>query len=300
MQVNRLFEIIYLLLNKKRVTAKELAERFEVSTRTIYRDIDTISLAGIPIYTEKGKGGGISLLPDFVLNKSLLSDEEQNEILLALQGLSHIQSAENGQVLQKLSAIFNKTAANWLEVDFSDWSFANGDIFNNFKTAILERRVCEFDYYSTYGEKTHRKVEPVQLWFKAKAWYLKAFCLRRQDMRLFKLTRVRNLTVHDEVFHERDLLGIPPSPDPPRPQKQDVFLRLKIAPEMAYHVYGEYEWDVEEVCDDGSFIVSTKWLEDNWMYGVILSFGEYMEVLEPSHIREIIKEKGKKIWGKYL
>ena len=300
MQASRLFEIIYLLLNKKRVTAKELAERFEVSTRTIYRDIDTIGLAGIPVYTEKGKGGGISLLPDFVLSKSLLSDEEQNEILSALQGLSYIQAAESGQVLQKLSAIFNKTAANWLEVDFSDWSFANGELFNNFKAAVLEKKLCEFDYYSTYGEKTYRRVEPIQLWFKAKAWYLKAYCLTRQDMRLFKLTRIRNLTVTDEVFQERDLLAMPPKTDSPERQRPDVFLRLKIAPEMAYRVYDEHEWDVEELQPDGSYIVSIKWPEDQWIYGIILSFGEYIEVLEPAHIRKIMKEKGQKISEKYL
>jgi len=300
MQASRLFEIIYLLLNKKRVTAKELAERFEVSTRTIYRDIDTIGLAGIPVYTEKGKGGGISLLPDFVLSKSLLSDEEQNEILSALQGLSYIQAAESGQVLQKLSAIFNKTAANWLEVDFSDWSFANGELFNNFKAAVLEKKLCEFDYYSTYGEKTYRRVEPMQLWFKAKAWYLKAYCLTRQDMRLFKLTRIRNLTVTDEVFRERDLLAMPPKTDSPERQRPDVFLRLKIAPEMAYRVYDEHEWDVEEMQPDGSYIVSIKWPEDQWIYGIILSFGEYIEVLEPAHIRKIMKEKGQKISEKYL
>ena len=94
LQTSRLFEIIYLLLNKERVTAKELAERFGISTRTIYRDIDSIGLAGIPIYSEKGKGGGISLLPDFVLSKSVFSEQEQNEILSMLHGLSQIQSAD--------------------------------------------------------------------------------------------------------------------------------------------------------------------------------------------------------------
>ena len=112
MQTSRLFEIIYILLSKDRVTAKELAERFEVSTRTIYRDIDTISLAGIPVYSEKGKGGGISLLPDFVLNKSILSEGEQREILASLQGLTQIQSADAGQVLQKLSTVFNNCVEN--------------------------------------------------------------------------------------------------------------------------------------------------------------------------------------------
>ena len=158
MQSSRLFEIIYILLNKKTVTAKELAEHFEVSQRTIYRDVDTLSLAGIPVYTEKGKGGGISLLPDFVLNKSILSEEEQNEILSALQGLASVKTSDTDHVLNKLSTIFNKSAANWLEVDFSDWSFQNGSAFHDFKTAILERRIAEFDYYSTYGELTRRQI----------------------------------------------------------------------------------------------------------------------------------------------
>ena len=206
MQINRLLEIVYALLRQKTVTAKELAERFNVSQRTIYRDIDTLSLAGIPVYTEKGKNGGISLLPEFVLSKSILSEQEQNEILSALQGLSYIKTAaETNQVLQKLSSIFNKSAANWLEVDFSDWSFRNGQFFNDFKTAILERRIVEFDYCSTYGEKTRRRVEPIQLWFKSKSWYVKGFCSIRQDMRLFKLTRVKQLTLTDEYFTERDL-----------------------------------------------------------------------------------------------
>ena len=87
MQLNRLFEIVYILLNRKQVTARELAQRFEVSTRTIYRDIESLTEAGVPVYTNKGKGGGISLLDNFILNKSYLNTDEQQEILTALQGL---------------------------------------------------------------------------------------------------------------------------------------------------------------------------------------------------------------------
>ncbi len=300
MQMNRLFEIIYILLNKKIATAKELAEHFGVSQRTIYRDVDTLSLAGIPVYTEKGKGGGISLLPDYVLNKSILSEQEQNEILSALQGLSSVKTTETDQVLEKLSTIFNKNTVRWMEVDFSDWSFANGKAFYNFKTAILERRIAEFDYYSTYGEMTHRRVEPIQLWFKSKSWYVKGFCLIRQDIRLFKLSRVRNLAVTDEQFTERDFLAISSSPVPASRQKPDVTLKLKIAPEMTYRVYDEFDEDLAEKQPDGSFIVTVTWPEDDWVYGTILSYGEYIEVLEPEHIRKIIKEKTLKTVKKYL
>jgi len=298
MQTSRLFEIIYLLLNKDRVTAKELANHFEVSTRTIYRDIDTISLAGIPVYTEKGKGGGISLLPDFVLNKSILSEEEQTEILAALQGLTQIQTADTDHVLKKLSAVFNRTAANWLEVDFSDWGFEREDYWGGFKKAILERRTVEFDYYSSYSENTRRRAEPIQLWFKSRAWYLKAFDLTKQNMRLFKLTRVRSLTVTDEIFSKRDLLALKTDESPFKGRK-DVTLRLRIKSEMTYRVLDEFASCVERQTEDGSYIVSIRWPEDNWVYSTILSFGEYIEVLDPPHIRNIIREKAKKIFEQY-
>ena len=300
MQVNRLFEIIYILLDKKMITAKELAERFGVSQRTVYRDIDTLSLAGIPVYTEKGKGGGISLLPNFVLNKSILSEQEQNEILSALQGLSGIKTTETDGVLKKLSTIFNKHTVPWLDVDFTDWGYSDGYVFNSFKTAILEKRIAEFEYYSTYGEMTHRRIEPIQLWFKSKSWYIKGFCLTRQDMRLFKLTRVRNLVVTNAYFGKRELLVAPPNLGSAEHQKQDVTLKLKIAPEMTYRIYDDYYDEIVEKQSDGSFVVTVTWPEDDWVYGYVLSFGEYIEVLEPEHIREVIKNKLLKSAKKYL
>jgi len=201
--------------------------------------------------------------------------------------------------LKKLSAIFNKNTVRWLDVDFSDWGYINGRAFYDFKTAILEHRIAEFDYYSTYGEKTHRRIEPIQLWFKSKAWYIKGYCLMRQDIRLFKLSRVRNLTVKDEQFAERELLSIPQNNTPTGHQKPDVTLKLKISPEMTYRVYDEFDESTAEKQPDGSFVVEITWPEDDWVYGTILSYGEYIEVLEPEHIRKIIKEKSQKTAKKY-
>jgi len=295
MQINRLLEIVYILLRQNIVTAKELAERFNVSQRTIYRDIDTLSLSGIPVYTEKGKGGGISLLPDFVLNKSILSEAEQNEILSALNGLSIIKTNETNHVLQKLSAIFNKSASDWLDVDFSDWSYRNGTYFNDFKKAILEQRIVEFDYFSSYGERTHRRVEPFQIWFKSRSWYIHAFCLLRNDLRVFKMTRLTNLIVTDEHFDKRDLLSIKPNDENGREEKPDIRLVLKIAPEMTFRVYDDFSDGMIEVQPDGSFIASATFPEDDWIYGYIISFGEHIQVLEPKHIREIIRDKAIKL-----
>ena len=129
MQINRLFSIVYILLDKKTITAKELSERFEVSIRTIYRDVETLSISGIPIYTSKGKGGGISLIEDFVLNKSVLSEKEQNEILMSLQSLNATKFMNVEPVLKRLSTIFNRESTNWIDVDFSKWGSDDIELF---------------------------------------------------------------------------------------------------------------------------------------------------------------------------
>ena len=271
-----------------------------MSQRTVYRDVDALTLAGIPVYTEQGKGGGISLMPGFVLDRSILSEREQSEILSAVQGLVSIRTVETNQVLQKLSAMFNKNLPDWVGADFSHWgseTFSENNIFTDFKTAILERRIAEFDYYGTSGEKTRRRVEPIQLWFKAKAWYVKCFCLTRQDLRQFKLTRVRDLSVTNAHFAPRDFAALPPSPGEPR--RPDVTFKLKIAREMGYRAHDWFDESMMEKRRDGSIVASVTWPEDDWVYGFILSFGEHGEVLEPEHVREIIREKARKIAEKY-
>ena len=146
MQINRLFEIVYVLLDKKSVTSKELAERFEVSSRTIYRDIETLSSAGIPVYMSKGKGGGISLLPDFVLNKTVITDEEKEDILSSLKAVNAINLCKTDTALNKLSSLFGESNTDWIEVDFFSWANAQNETetFNTIKSAIYSKRVISF------------------------------------------------------------------------------------------------------------------------------------------------------------
>lgn len=299
MQINRLFEIIYILLDKKKATAAELAEHFDVSRQTICRDIDILSTAGIPIYTERGKGGGISLLPNFVLNKSILTKKEQDEILSALHGLSNLKTDDSNRILHKLSTIFNSPMPNWLEIDFSEWSNQN-DFFNDFKTAIMEQRIIEFDYYNSYGDKTFRRVEPIQLWFKSKSWYLKGFCLTKQDIRQYKLLRIKNAIITDEHFDERDLAIVQENPLDNWDKQPEVTLKLRIAPEMTYRVHDDFTPNEVEKQLDGSFVVTTTFSEDNWVYGFLLSYGKSIEVIEPEHIRDAIKDEVQEILKKYL
>lgn len=202
MQESRLFKIVYYLLDKGKSTAPELAEKFEVSIRTIYRDLDAISAAGIPIYAMQGKGGGISLLQDYILDKSLLSDQEKEKILMALQGIIATEDTKADELLSKLGGIFQTKIQDWIEVDFSDWikNTPNQDVFNTIKGAIFTKNTIKFSYFGSNGSFSKRTAEPIKLVFKSKDWYLYGFCLLKNDFRFFKLTRIKDLEVLAETF----------------------------------------------------------------------------------------------------
>lgn len=300
MQIHRLLEIVNILFDKKMVTAKELSEQFEVSQRTIYRDVDVLSAAGIPIYTNKGKGGGIGLLDSFVLDKSMLSEKEQIDILSSLQGLKALDVTDVDPVLKKLSVIFNKNHTSWIEVDFSHWGsgYEQRDIFNNLKTAILNKCLITFDYYNSNGEKRERSIEPVRLIFKGQAWYVYGFCHTKDDFRLFKITRIKNLMITKETFTRNIPEQIADALQDTNLQMGEVVLRIEAR--MAYRVYDEFDpaWISKNA--DGSFTVTLNIPEDEWVCGYILSFGDSAEVLAPVHLRTLIKRKLEENLRKYL
>ena len=298
MQVNnRLFEIVYILIQKKKVTAKELANRFEVSTRTIYRDIETLSRANIPIYATKGKEGGIEILDEYVLNKMLLTEEEQKQILFALQGIKKVAGQNEKDILEKLSRLFNKKADDWIRIDFSNWGKdkEKEERFNKIKAAILNKNRIKFEYYNTNGEKSERIVEPLQICFKDKSWYLIAFCKLKQDYRIFKIARIKEIEILEEHF-ERDLQQ---ESKKEKCKFKTITLKLEISKKMAYRVYDEFEDSEITKKDDGSFIINVEYPENEWVYGYILSFGEYLKVLSPERVKRTIKNKIEKILKNY-
>ncbi len=295
MQNHRLFEIIYILLDRKKVTARELADKFEVSVRTIYRDIDALSYSGIPVYATKGKGGGISLMDDFVLQKSLLTEQERNQILIGLQSLRAAQYPQTEEVITKLNALFRKKGINWIEVDFSDWGQEGQETFLLLKTAVLEKFVITFDYFGANGKKTTRTVEPLRLLYKGKAWYLQGYCRERLDFRFFKLSRMKKIKLPGETFcGDRE----PPCEAKADGQQALVKIVLRIGSEMAYRVYDEFDERNIRTMQSG-FEVELKVPEDEWAYGYILSFGGYAKVLAPERIAVIIKERLKKALEQY-
>ena len=298
MKMNRLFEIIYILLDKKNTTAKELAEHFEVSQRTIYRDIEVLSQAGIPIYMSKGKGGGISLLSNFVLNKAILSEEEKKEILAAMQGLSAINKNEFNGALSKLSSFLGGNNENWIEVDFSNWDKNNdlGEKFTTIKSAIINKKLLSFKYFSANGESLNRIVEPLKLVFKGQGWYLYGYCRKRNDNRFFKLTRINNLNTLSENF-----IRLIPNKVLIEEDKEYadalINLKLKINKKVAFRVYDEFpNYSLDENCN---FIVNLKLSKGELLFGYIMSFGENVEVIEPEYIREELKNRLKCALSQY-
>lgn len=289
MQINRLLEIVFFLLDKNTVTAKELSEHFEVSQRTIYRDIDALSVAGIPVYTNKGKGGGISLLDNFVLNKSMLSDKEQIDILSSLQGLSALNVPDVELVLKKLSILFDKNNIDWIDVDFSHWGSDDKERekFNQLKTAILSSKIIIFEYMNSYGERSKRVVEPIQIFFKEKSWYLRAYCTEKQDFRIFKIIRMANIELTQQTFTRKvqKVQNIKFS------NENMIALKLKFSKAVSNRIYDEFWQEAITLNNDGSFTVIVNYPENEWLYGYIMSFGAWCEVIEPHHIREVIKKR---------
>lgn len=295
MQESRLFRIVYHLLEEGQATAPELAEKFEVSVRTIYRDIDALSGAGIPVYAEAGRKGGIRLMPDFVLDKALLSGEERQEILTALQSVHAAQNDRESRTLQKLSAMFRQDSEKWLEVDFSGWAnrAADNEKFERLKSAVIRRRSVRIRYAGTGGEMSERIVQPYRLAYRAMAWYLKAFCTQRQDWRIFKLNRILDLEVLEETFPRR---FFPEEEDSPAGKYRRITLRFP--GEMAYRVYDEFDGSQVERQENGDLIASAEMPEDAWLTGFLLSFGTQVEVLSPLCLKETLAKQAKQIYEK--
>ena len=301
MQINRLFELVYLLMNKERVTANELAEHFEVSKRTILRDIEVLTAAGIPIYTTTGRNGGISILDKFVLNKTVISEDEQKQILFALQGVSVAGYAEAENILSRLRSLFEKTDRDWIEVDFSRWGGDKTDKakFDLLKNAIIGEYAISFSYSGSSGDMADRKVYPLKLVFRTKSWYLQTFCLLKNDYRTFKISRMSNVKILENTF-DADKFTAPQIESFNYNSTNLVDVRIYFSPDVAYRAYDEFDEQDITKNEDGGVIASVRMADDYWLYKYLYSFGVAAEVLEPKHIRDEIIRQADEIKNKYL
>ncbi len=297
MQIERLVQMIFYIADRKHVTAKELANRFQVSTRTIYRDIDTLTLSGIPVISAKGTGGGISLIDGYAIDKSLLSEEEQRNIYQGLQILKASKYPNAEAALSKIGAVFKNAAGHkWLEVDFSYWG-SDEDTkihISELQYSIINKHRIAFDYINTDLEKSGKVVEPLRLVFKSHAWYIIGYCLNRNEIRTFRMSRMKQIQIMPETFDRE--LPQDYSLTPEYKEELDVPLfKLKFDPRIAHRLYDEFQEDQFTICEDGSYLVTVRYQLNTWTFHYLLSFGQYVEILEPETAREMLKEKALEI-----
>lgn len=294
MRTEKLLRMINLLLAHSKLSAAVIAERLNVSVRTVYRYVDTLSTAGFPIIASKGHNGGIALLPEFKLNQTLVNSKEQVNILAALQTLSTL-NVDDGTTVDKLAGLFKRTPVDWIEIDPTTWDNRpeQREQIQQLRQAILQQRFVRFDYLNARNQQAHRWVFPYQLVFKDHAWYLSGYAVERHAARIFKLSRIMDLT----------LAMAPDDATQPWLQKNHVqnsapektlTARLWIAAAFKYRVVEDFSAERIETQADGSFIVETAYRDLEWLTTYLLSFGAGLKVIGPSELKvrvhqEIIK-----------
>lgn len=300
MKVDRLVSIIMILLDKKRIGAQELADMFEVSPRTIYRDIDTINMAGIPVRSTSGVGGGFEIMREYKIDKKIFSAADLSALLMGLSSLSGmIRGDELINALAKVKSFVPADRArdialkaNQIYIDLSPW-MGNRNIqlyLEIIKAALQESKLLSFEYADRYGNKTVRTAEPYQLVLKSSHWYLQGYCHKRNDFRLFKLSRISNLQIQEEPFAPRDY-------QKPQLDFTDILTTMQTKIKIRIH---ESVMDrvldfcaYEHVSPDGDahYIVDFPFIENEYYYNILFSFGNKCECLAPLHVRAEMKRR---------
>ncbi|MDA7027840.1 YafY family protein [Bacillus sp. CLL-7-23] len=305
MKIDRLLAIVVLLISKRQIQAKELADLFEVSVRTIYRDIEAINQAGIPIITSQGSGGGISIMEQYRLENKLLSADELAAITTALESVSSTyKSFHDGAALQKIRLLvskeewpkFREKTEKWF-IDISSWGESKGikEKIQLFNRVIDNSNIISLTYVNKEGQTGERRVEPHTLVLKARHWYLYAFCLERQAFRFFKLVRIKDIHIFQDQFKRREvhLSELPWETEWHKPENMtDLTLLIKPSGEPLAREWFGYD---SLTYKNGSCIASVSYPEDDWLYGFLLQFGTHIEILHPAHIRQKVKELAKQI-----
>ncbi|MEK5641652.1 hypothetical protein BK138_09940 [Paenibacillus rhizosphaerae] len=300
MKIDRLLAIVTLLLGRDRISGKELAERFEVSVRTICRDIDAINKAGIPIVSYTGNAGGYGLIDHYKLDRQLLTFEELFVIETALNGmLSSLDDQKIQLLMDKVQALIVKAERDQMQehkqkmiVDFNPWGHGRSeqDIIEQLRGAIKDNLMVEFDYPNTIGEYHARKIEPMTIALKGYHWYVYGYCTTRNNYRIFRLSRINNLRTASESFVRRDKT-IEDFEDLWNDRGPVTHLELHFQPQVRTRVQDYFQAESITHLPDGSLQVKGEFLEDSWLYDTILSFGPNVLVLEPEHIRAEIADR---------
>lgn len=286
MKIDRLIGILSVLLQQDKVTAPYLAQKFEVSRRTINRDVEDICKAGIPLVTTQGQNGGISVMEGYRLDKTLLTSGDMQAILAGLRSLDSVAGTNRYQILmEKLSVGSPKelTADDDIRIDLSSWYKSSlSPKMELLHHAIKERHLVSFRYFSPKGE-SQRCIEPYLLIFQWSSWYVWGYCLEKEDYRMFKLNRMDGLAEEREVYEKRDIPECDYSPG--RIFSLSIHARVVCAPKAKWRLIEEYGVGCYEVREDGALLFEGDFADKETLYSWVLGFGEEIELLEPEELR---------------
>ena len=283
MKMERLIGILSILLQRDKITAPELAEQFEVSRRTIQRDIESLCQAGIPIATAQGTGGGISILEGYRVDRTVLTTPEMQAILAGLQSLDSVSGTRRyAQLMEKLSAGSGGRDSHIL-IDLSSWYKTSlSPKIEAIHSAIRQHQTVRFTYFSP-RETAVRTIEPYDLVFQWSSWYVWGWCQTRQDFRLFKLNRITDL-VPGEPFTPR------PAPVPELSAERICPTKYQVTvlfdPACRWRLVEEYGPDSFTAQPDGRLRFTWGFPDADSIISWVLTFGEGAELTGPEELRQ--------------
>ncbi len=301
MKIDRLIGILSVLLQEEKVTAPELAERFEVSRRTINRDIDDLLYAGIPIRTSQGVGGGISIAEGYKMDRTILTSKDMQMILAGLRSLDSVSGSRYySQLMEKVQAGSSEfiSGRDSILIDLSSWYKESlAPKISSIQDAIENRHILEFYYYAPSGE-SKRSIEPYYIVFKWTSWYVYGWCRKRKDYRLFKLNRMDKVRETKKGFSCRNV----PVPDLGSELRlpRNIILKAMFEPDVKWRLVEEFGPDCYEVQEDGRLLLIRDYADMDNLTIWMLTFGDKVEVLEPAEVREKLKNMAEsmiKIYG---
>lgn len=297
MQANRIINILYYLMDKGPTPASELARELNLTARTVYRYVNALNAAGIPVYATDERNSIIYLQDNFVLDDIEFPEPERQKIIEALQVFALVGSYSESELLSKLSSAFRTHAMSCFEMDFSQWGSKKRDSqkFEDFRQAILRTKTVRITYINSFGQENEAEIYPLKLCYQSKEWYLKAYCTPQAEFQLFKFNCILDYTVLAAEFEPVSF----PDIDPNNPVQSLHKIVLHFSWEMAYRVYDEFDLSQIERQEDGGFLVTVHLPLDAWLVGQLLSFGAHVDVLEPASLRTILSNEAEKIVQKY-
>jgi predicted DNA-binding transcriptional regulator YafY len=289
-----------ILLEKKRISAHILADMFEVSKRTIYRDIEAISMAGIPVSATPGTGGGIEIMGHYKIDKKVFSRDDLSALLMGLNSLPKtLRTREVEHTLAKLESLIPSEQAKEIEIktnqiliDLTPW-FEEANINHNLeiiKTAIDENRLLSFTYIDGHSKKSERTVEAYQLVLKGRSWYVQTFCHTKKDFRLFRLSRMTALTLLEEKFIPREYQK-PVLDFEEAARDLQTIIKLRIHKSILDRLLEFCSFDNIKADGEEHYFVEYPFIDRDYYYDMLLSFGDKCECLEPLSVREKLKQK---------